>query len=851
MVSSVESMRPSLSSDSVDEGKESQAADLSIEQGSRKRVNFSSKENWLFADGVNGSLARSISAKSDVVKAMKSFDRKRYVSRRPWIESTQADVLCTCMIVLYAVVAGIEIEIIVRPIVVSDGVKSTLLTCQFIFAFAFVVELGLRIAAAGWTFCSPLHNVFGFCDTFIIVLGAFDLVTGIMGTRPVVMISAIRLFRLLRLARIFRVLAICRELRMLMIGMVTSISAVFWTFALIFMFMYCGAIMCVSFLGRDPELSPYFGSVPMALFTHFVIVTLEAWPEVSDLVMETHGWYWAIYFMSFICITSLALVSLITGVVCDTLMRKSDEMCEVDRDVDQVELHLAEMRGFKRDIEEIVARYDKNGSGGIDVEEFLHMLRGQDTRKLMDRMDVSTNIHPAHFFETMDMDGDGSLSLDEVFTQLMRLRGSRRRLHSILLQRDVVRSAKNELAKVRDMEQLLCEQTHANLEQCGESLLDELESIQLPSITFLPSEKTAPHADTTEQSRVALSMEAAADADSGRTRLAATALLGSADSPAGMAPSSFDAAAAVALNPAKATSVGGCDVKLGCETVNFVGSSDSSDFGGAQNDTTISVNAAVAATHSVQDGAPTVTIGSNFVYEDTARADTLPPSTDVGVTENSRNALWSGSIPGDVGQVVAASTTSGNANVADGCEVPNACAADGHGAPSWAGSDSALKGDVESDLGMVGDSAMQASSLLSTHAERANPEAATLSNASLGGVPSGVGPSVITEAASASDLNALSAGDGAAVASGTGARIYAGDQEGVCVDEAVARLETLLVELARIHESAASLLVSPRDTEPSQATLVAEAQTDEPWPPPFVELPSPPRKVDYGHLVSL
>ena len=162
-----------------------------------------------------------------------------------------------------------------------------------------------------------------------------------------------RLLRLLRLARLVRIVMVCKELRLLFHGMIASINAVGTVSILLGMLIYLGALFTCILLGNVPELSHYFGSVGMALFTHFQIVTLEAWPDISDEVMDAAGPLWAVYFIVFICISSLALLNLVTGVVCEKMMMmggEEDAEC-------QVEAHKGDMEavflGVKETFEEV------------------------------------------------------------------------------------------------------------------------------------------------------------------------------------------------------------------------------------------------------------------------------------------------------------------------------------------------------------------------------------------------------------------------------------------------------------------------------------------------------------------
>jgi len=53
----------------------------------------------------------------------------------------------------------------------------------------------------------------------------------------------------------------------------------------------------VILLGSIEELHQYFGTFGLALWSHFVIVTMETWPDVADAVLEVASPLWGVYFV--------------------------------------------------------------------------------------------------------------------------------------------------------------------------------------------------------------------------------------------------------------------------------------------------------------------------------------------------------------------------------------------------------------------------------------------------------------------------------------------------------------------------------------------------------------------------
>jgi len=441
---------------------------------------------WLQFDKTNRA-AKQLKNNSEVLKYLDQLKEKwKNADQRPkWILTPQADVFFACVIIAYAIMIGFDVEITIRPIQVDSWVENLMLVLQTIFVLLFIVEIVLHVEAEGLRYCFPT-NPSGFFDTVVILLGVLELVlslyakiAGAAVPQQFSAAGAARLLRLLRLVRIVRVMVVCRELRMLFKGMFSSLSAVFWSFCLLLMLMYLGTLFCVILLGNEANLQQYFGTVPMGLFTHFTLVTLEAWPDVSDAVMTSASDTWCIYFILFICATSLALMNLVTGVVCEKLMGAS-AAGDLEWEEHKTDYH-DEVMEFRQGLKKIFEDKFPEDCGVVTQDRLRDVMRGQEMKDLLDFMDVSTDIQVEQIFEILDHEGSGAFSLDELMQALLRLRGSKHQLHSMMLQRDVVRCKKREQAALEELENTICKQ-HAEELAAIDVLLDsELAALQIPS----------------------------------------------------------------------------------------------------------------------------------------------------------------------------------------------------------------------------------------------------------------------------------------------------------------------------------------------------------------------------------
>jgi voltage-gated sodium channel len=478
--------------------------------------------DWLFQGGVSGPVGRRLRARSSVLQALQAISEvedDKLHEHDHWIKTQKADLVFGCVIALYGALTGIDVQIQVVPIEISAELELTLFGIQVAFMLVFLVELALRIRADGCKFFLFWRNPAGFFDTLIIVIGTIELSMKFFFDPGVLSaVGVMRVFRLLRLVRIVRVLLVCKELKLLAVGMFASLSAVFWAFVLLSMLMYLGSLVCVILLGEHDSLKEYFGSVPMGLYTHFVVVTFEAWPDISDAVMEADSGFWALYFMGFIMVSSMALMNLVTGVVCDKLMGGDSAADESIGPRDQCALaaYEEELDQTREQLRHIFDRCDLDGSFKIDAGEFEEMLRRPDMKQLLEMMDVTMDLDAGQFFGILDIDDIGNLTFDALHAGLLRLRGSRHRLHSMMLQKDLIKGTKLQLNLSKDLWGELRKKSSSELQSVGASLLHELEEL---SDHLKPVEMSARAAATATAKAVARNVaERVEDSTASRNR---------------------------------------------------------------------------------------------------------------------------------------------------------------------------------------------------------------------------------------------------------------------------------------------------------------------------------------------
>jgi len=402
-------------------------------------------------------------------------------ARVPWVETDSAETFFGVLILLNAIVLGIDIEISLQN---SGDSGPVLLWIQVTFLVIFVVELLLRLLAAGpRNFLCSLAGIF---DCAIILASVFEyvmmLIPGDSGSDgggaggPLAAVSVMRVFRLLRIARIVRILHIFPELKKLVTGLAASLQAVFWVFCLLCVVMYVGALICAMELGHqeedsDDELREFFGSISSSFYTHFMIVTLEGYPAIAAAAgAQSPIWY--IYIVCFILFSNMVLMNLVTGIVCESVVNNAKD--------DELASHVfeAESQKFNEVLAELIQDLGFKSDKEITLADFKEIIRSVDVRETLNLMDICLEIDDEDLFQIIDEDGSGSLSFAELFQGLERLRGSKETLHSLLVQCDLVRHSHRVKLQLQESEDNMSAYATSLCEKLGSKLHSNLQELR-------------------------------------------------------------------------------------------------------------------------------------------------------------------------------------------------------------------------------------------------------------------------------------------------------------------------------------------------------------------------------------
>lgn len=208
--------------------------------------------------------------------------------------------LVVAVIVANAVVLGLE---------TYDGVDrrygDLLTVLDRVFVAFFVVELLVRITAAGFSPRRFLRSGWNVFDTLVVVA---SVAPGLPANS-----TALRLVRLLRVTRLLRLMP---DLRVLLDGVRRAAPPAASLLALTVLIVYVYAVLgWTIFAESAPQ---YFDDVGEGMLTLFTLLTLEGWNEILGTLREASPWALP-YVLSFILVGTFVVLNLVIGVIINSL----------------------------------------------------------------------------------------------------------------------------------------------------------------------------------------------------------------------------------------------------------------------------------------------------------------------------------------------------------------------------------------------------------------------------------------------------------------------------------------------------------------------------------------------------
>eukprot|EP00927_Polykrikos_kofoidii_P051429 TRINITY_DN45232_c0_g1_i1.p1 TRINITY_DN45232_c0_g1~~TRINITY_DN45232_c0_g1_i1.p1 ORF type:complete len:699 (-),score=129.07 TRINITY_DN45232_c0_g1_i1:6-2102(-) len=427
------------------------------------------------------------------------------------VAQSQFDMFFGLLIVLNSAFMGVQVEL---P---EHGEHAMFLLIEYVFVFAFAVEISVRMYAKGVDFFVSLPLFWNYFDLIIVmaslVEAVIELISALTGAdmeatknvgslRLVRILRAARLVRLLRMAKIVKVAAVhVRALRILIHSVAGTITSLVWAMVLLMVIMYffgliftqgavehllmcalpgeAGSSRCKASVLDD--LSRMWGTIPRSMYTLFCCITSGIDWNNAVQPLAVASWMWLLLFLVYICFAMIAVMNTITGVFCQSAIDSTHH----DREL----MIQGLMQNKSQYVEKIRTQFQTmfdqmdNGAGEVTVGEFSKHLRNDTVQAYFALLELEIT-DAWVLFKLLDSDCSGSIDAEEFVDGCLRLKGQARSIDLAKMRRENKKVASYLSRKVEDVTGRL-KTTNEKMDRMGEvsmsiwSQLMRLDSLQL------------------------------------------------------------------------------------------------------------------------------------------------------------------------------------------------------------------------------------------------------------------------------------------------------------------------------------------------------------------------------------
>lgn len=304
-----------------------------------------------------------------------------------------------------------------------------------LFCWFFVTELALKIMAKGRSFfCKPSEAKWNLFDTIVVGSQLLEVVfNSIVQEAPGhhhldgSAFTVMRMLRMVRILRVARVASTFSELRKLVMSITASLVPLSWTLLLIFLMTYMFAIMITHIvtdhlltahklgheLERGPELEEFFGTLPRAMTTLYMIISEGIhWGEVMGPLVEEISMNFRPVICLYVAFQLFAMMNVITAYFVDAAMKTAseDERTEVADALLTAFANAAKKKGI-----------DKQNMT-ISREDFYKYIDHEALEDFCDRLQIDPDDADL-IFDLIDGDMQGTLNTQEFLKGVARLVG--------------------------------------------------------------------------------------------------------------------------------------------------------------------------------------------------------------------------------------------------------------------------------------------------------------------------------------------------------------------------------------------------------------------------------------------
>eukprot|EP00931_Biecheleriopsis_adriatica_P055935 TRINITY_DN33161_c0_g1_i1.p1 TRINITY_DN33161_c0_g1~~TRINITY_DN33161_c0_g1_i1.p1 ORF type:complete len:639 (+),score=101.22 TRINITY_DN33161_c0_g1_i1:108-1919(+) len=218
--------------------------------------------------------------------------------------------------------------------------------------------------------------------------------------------AILRLFRLLRLSRLLRMLKSRPELMILVRAMFAAVSSVGYVMFLLVAFTYAFAIAMTQLAVGTDVGDMYFANVSLSMYHLFIHATfMDDLAQFTNDMRKLDTWYLLALTLIFVCISSLTLMNMLVGVLCEVV----SAVAVNERDENRARHVMTRMH-------RVLDSLDENADRQISYQEFVKMIEKPEALFCLKEVGVD----PMQVIELADLFFfEGECALELTFAEFM------------------------------------------------------------------------------------------------------------------------------------------------------------------------------------------------------------------------------------------------------------------------------------------------------------------------------------------------------------------------------------------------------------------------------------------------
>lgn len=286
--------------------------------------------------------------------------------------------------------------------------------------------------------------------------------------------SSLRIVRILRVARLIRVVRLVRlvkvisSLRRLIQSILSTMTALGWSFVLLFMIMYMFGIIfadMVTTTFQDTEFSlsessaqvleTGFKDLHKSMMTLFFLITNGSdWGQQFAALFEIH-WLLGYTLVVYVAFSMFAVLNVMTGTFCQFAIESANR----DQDLMVQSMLAAKQRQadmIRKFFDTLELAESKDGAPAqLSLYDFENRFQEPEVLSFFQYLDINTT-DAWTLFKLLSPDGKGTLNVDEFVEGCLRLKGAAKKVDVAVMMREQRRLRKmmNQMSrKIEDMSQ--------------------------------------------------------------------------------------------------------------------------------------------------------------------------------------------------------------------------------------------------------------------------------------------------------------------------------------------------------------------------------------------------------------